>query len=618
MKVALVTNINGKGLQIDAELLKGWFEARGHSAELVQFNAPWKGNADLGIMLEVVEPFFFPQAPRWWWFPNLEWTTPEMLPHAPKFEWVLAKTRDAERVLSARWPNVRYTGFLTRDRYDASVERLPKFLHLGGESAFKNTSAVISAWREWRYYDGSDIDAELTVVSNTPLVECPPTPSVTYIKRATDEEIKHLQNSHLFHLLPSAYEGWGHALHEAQSVRAVITTTDAEPMDEVEAAYVISVERTRQVNLATLHEIGGRLVRQSVKEALERYAKCLYWSNTRKHFERGQQEFSQKFSELLKAEGARRVVVAKSLIALLGNFDPPHSTENDLKWTLNDMGYEVIALQENRTTTDEVLERCSDVKLFLWVHTHGWTTPGTLPLSEMVGRLRAQGVRTASFHLDRYRGLNQLDGREDNVGRHPWWLTDRVFTADGGSESARFFADRGVAHTWLPPGVVAHDCHPGTFRKDLAAKVGFVGSPGYHPEYPFRAKLVAWLKETYGSDFRLYQGFRGEALNDVYASCEVLVGDSCFAGSDRYWSDRVPETLGRGGFLIAPATEGLRIPGLVTFEAGNLDDLKFRIDYYLKWPEERDWLRRCAHVWVRNNETYTQRMQTLLQVMEVE
>jgi len=235
----------------------------------------------------------------------------------------------------------------------------------------------------------------------------------------------------------------------------------------------------------------------------------------------------------------------------------------------------------------------------------------------MVSQLRASGVKTASFHLDRYRGLNQLDGREDRVGVHPWWFTDRVFTADGGRESAEFFASRGVTHSWLPPGVIARDCHPGTFRKSLASRVGFVGSPSYHPEYPFRSKLLDWLKEIYGSDFRLYQGFRGEALNDAYASCEVVVGDSCFAGADHYWSDRVPETLGRGGFLIAPATDGLRIPGLVTFRAGDLRELKEKVDYYLKWPEERDWLRRCAHVWVRNNETYTQRMRKLLDVMEV-
>ena len=44
--------------------------------------------------------------------------------------------------------------------------------------------------------------------------------------------------------------------------------------------------------------------------------------------------------------------------------------------------------------------------------------------------------------------------------------------------------------------------------------------------------------------------------------------------------------------------------------------MKYRIDYYLKWNEERDYLRRVAHVWTRENETYHERMKTLLETME--
>jgi hypothetical protein len=37
-------------------------------------------------------------------------------------------------------------------------------------------------------------------------------------------------NSHLFHVCPSQYEGWGHCLHEGLGVGAVVLTTDAPPM----------------------------------------------------------------------------------------------------------------------------------------------------------------------------------------------------------------------------------------------------------------------------------------------------------------------------------------------------------------------------------------------------
>lgn len=148
-------------------------------------------------------------------------------------------------------------------------------------------------------------------------------------------------------------------------------------------------------------------------------------------------------------------------------------------------------------------------------------------------------------------------------------------------------------------------------------EVGFVGATGYHPEYPFRGELLQFLKEAYGERFRVFSGYRGAELNDLYASIRVVVGDSCFGGSDHYWSDRVPETLGRGGFLIHPETKGLRIPGLVTFSPGNLFELQDKIDYYLEREEERLSCVKVASAWVRENETYHNRMKTLLQTMEI-
>jgi hypothetical protein len=142
--------------------------------------------------------------------------------------------------------------------------------------------------------------------------------------------------------------------------------------------------------------------------------------------------------------------------------------------------------------------------------------------------------------------------------------------------------------------------------------VGFVGAEGYHPEYPWRGQLIEFLRAVYGSRFKVFTGYRGQALNDLYASIGVVVGDSCFGGSDYYWSDRVPETTGRGGFLLHPECRGLRIPGLALYEPQNLTELQDRIDYYLAHESEREHLRCAAHQWVKNWETYHNRMDTLL------
>jgi glycosyl transferase family 1 len=305
-------------------------------------------------------------------------------------------------------------------------------------------------------------------------------------------------------------------------------------------------------------------------------------------------------------------------IAVLGNHEVSFCTERELDWTLEKMGHRVTRLQENKVTAEEVVSTCREraVNLLIYVHTHGWDVIGDL--YKMLDQLRASGIKTCSFHLDRFWGLNILDKREERIGTHAFWKTDTVFTADGGNDEK--FQARGVNHIWMPPAVVSRDCYFGTPSLQFNSPVAFAGADGYHPEYPFRPRLVSRLKETYGTNFRLYQGIREAALNNLYATCRVLVGDSCFAGADRYWSDRVPETIGRGGFLIYPATPGLSIPGLVTYEPQNIDDLIKKVNYFIDddHQQERIRLRNEAHEFVKANHTYTNRMKTLLEVMNVQ
>jgi hypothetical protein len=300
-------------------------------------------------------------------------------------------------------------------------------------------------------------------------------------------------------------------------------------------------------------------------------------------------------------------------IAILGNFRAPHSTENDLLWSLRDMGYTVGPFQEDTDRTEEIVRECKGAALLIYISTHGWQTPGDYSVDTMISRLRDQGTKTASFHLDRYVGLNILDGREDRVGTHPFWRTDLCWTADGGNQD--FFVARGIKHRWLPPAVVKRDCYRGFPQENLKIDVGFVGAEGYHPEYSFRPKLIQFLRDVYGERFKVFTGYRGEALNNLYSSIRVVVGDSCFGGADRYWSDRVPETLGRGGFLVHPHCPGLTIPGLVTFAPGDVFELQDKIDYFLAHDVEREACRTVAQAWVKENETYHNRLRLILSTM---
>lgn len=306
-------------------------------------------------------------------------------------------------------------------------------------------------------------------------------------------------------------------------------------------------------------------------------------------------------------------------LVFVGNFSSPHSTENELKWTFEHLGWEVTPLQENDLSTLQVLNACQGADLFLWVRTHSWEIIGDV--AKMVNQIKDMGVVSFAVHLDRYWGLDKLDRRESLIGKHPWWKLDYIFTADGGNQQG--FKDRGVNHHWIEPAVVERDCYFGTPRYEYIVDVGFVGSKSYHPEYPQRTKLIEWLEQTYGDRFIRFAGdapsgtIRGKDLNDLYASIKVVVGDSCFAGAPFYWSDRVPETLGRGGFLIHPASDGLSIDGLVTYPAGDWEYLKDRIDHFLENEQERLLLRDKAFDEVRTNHTYTNRVMSMLDTMGV-
>lgn len=304
-------------------------------------------------------------------------------------------------------------------------------------------------------------------------------------------------------------------------------------------------------------------------------------------------------------------------VAILGNHAATHSTESELACTFEHLGHQVLRFQENTARTENILRCCLDEKaaLLIYVHSHAWSTPGALTVDELIGTLQDHGVKTAAFHLDLFWGLKN-DDREKDIGHHPLWKCQWVFTADGGHDAG--FAERGVNHHWLPPAVAERGCFDGNYRAEYEVDVAFVGSRAYHPEYRFRGQLIAWLERTYGNRFRhVPGGLREQRLNDFYASVKVLVGDCCFSGIPRYWSDRVFETIGRGGFIVHPQVQGLEVPGLVTFTPRDMDDLKSKIDYYLDPAHQQERIRRRdqATAWVRANETYTQRVQTMLGVM---
>ena len=126
--------------------------------------------------------------------------------------------------------------------------------------------------------------------------------------------------------------------------------------------------------------------------------------------------------------------------------------------------------------------------------------------------------------------------------------------------------------------------------------------------------MVEFLEKTYGPRFKHITGIRGHELNDFYASCAVVVGDCIFSGLPNYFSDRMVETPGRYGFLLSPKIEGLEIP-FATYKPQDLDDLQWQINYWLVHEQERRGkIQTCAE-YVREHDTWTKRMQWILETV---
>jgi hypothetical protein len=258
----LISNINnGVGLQRDYELLRGLLESYGHQVNGIQFDgnatAP---DADVNIFLEVVVERFFNSAKWQWVVPNPEWWFKGWTPLLNRFEWALCKTKHCESLFSAKGARCRYLGWKSQDFYDPQVPRARKVLHLAGKSQTKNSQAVLNCWKHL------NPTIELTVVSQH--YKTNGIPRATHYGRIGDEELTQMMNSHQIHLMPSAYEGWGHALHEAMGVGAVVITTDAPPMNENGARFLIPTRGSREHHAARLHAVDHLGVLTAVKNAL--------------------------------------------------------------------------------------------------------------------------------------------------------------------------------------------------------------------------------------------------------------------------------------------------------------------------------------------------------------
>jgi len=278
--IRIITQDNGVGLVKDAELLAAALMPGNFRVEQNRFKTnkfrKWlqrlaihrsERMPSINIFLERLHPSLFGSAKLNVLVPNPEWTLPKWIRYLPALDFVLVKTRHAEKIFSKLGCKTHFTGFSSEDRWLPEINKQADFFHLAGKSSNKGTECLISLWQKHPHWP------MLTIVQHPQKAEADASShNIRHVLQFLDDgELKQMQNQHLFHVCISDTEGFGHYLMEAMSMKAVAITTDAPPMNELvsnERGILVGYDRTSKQNLATCYHVGESQLQYAIEQAL--------------------------------------------------------------------------------------------------------------------------------------------------------------------------------------------------------------------------------------------------------------------------------------------------------------------------------------------------------------
>jgi hypothetical protein len=300
-----------------------------------------------------------------------------------------------------------------------------------------------------------------------------------------------------------------------------------------------------------------------------------------------------------------------------GVFERPYDTETYIANTLELLGHRVFRQNTVKTEKEQLVELLKmewDAVIF----SKGWFPFGEQEARQLV-------MQTENLTIGWFWDLCWGTPREKKMlGCHHLFFCDLVLTSDGGHNGR--WKDVGITHKILRQGIYEPEAVLGKKRKEFDYDVVFVGTDVHEQAFGwrYRTELLKWLRRTYGDRFKQFGGkdqeeIRNLTLNDLYASAKVVVGDSVY--SPDYWSNRVYETMGRGGFLIFPYVDGMEkeftpFKHFIPYNYGDYEKLGQKIDYYLKHKAERDEIRLAGFKHCKKNHTYTIRCRQLIEIIK--
>lgn len=287
-------------------------------------------------------------------------------------------------------------------------------------------------------------------------------------------------------------------------------------------------------------------------------------------------------------------------IIYFANFNNPYSdsTEKHITYALEQLGHEVVQVNERDFDIEKIISLRGDLFLF-----HKGGELAEVPVTMFIELLNKLTIPKVCWYFDK-----AWEGRE-------FWLeaiipyTDHTFMSDGSFLRRHNYKN---AH-YLNQGIGNKDMSLGTPKPQYECDVAFVGNT-----YGERQQLCNLLKKRYQDKFKIFKYSFGRNLYDLCATVKIVVAPK-HPQTDFYWSSRVYMITGSGGFMLHPRLEGLK----EEFENKkniafyhDIDSLFEKIDYYLEHEDERKAIQKAGYELTTSKYTYLDRVKQLLEICQ--
>src|SRR5215211_185489 len=141
-------------------------------------------------------------------------------------------------------------------------------------------------------------------------------------------------------------------------------------------------------------------------------------------------------------------------VAYVGNHEPEFSTEQDVAKAFRALGHEVVELQENRSTWQQVRDAAFNSDLLFITGT--WDEAQPLPQTlDTLRQCAMRGIPTATLHLDVFSGVTGVSANGGYIRCSSPAMCSRPMAV------IKDWARLGVDPRWLRPAVRHDAVHKG-------------------------------------------------------------------------------------------------------------------------------------------------------------